>query len=55
MCVCVRNSWVAYEGAQFTQSMYVLERGDYPSTEAMGLPSPDSAVRSIQPAGHVSL
>lgn len=53
MCVC--SSWVVYEGAQFTQNMYVLEKGDYPDTEAMGLLSPDSALRSIQPIGQVRI
>lgn len=53
-CVCVCSSWVAYEGAQFTQNLYVLEKGDYPDPEAMGLPSPDSALRSVQPIGQVS-
>lgn len=51
MCVC--SSWVAYEGVQFTQNMYVLEKGDYPDTEAMGLQNPDSTLRSLQPIGQV--
>lgn len=53
--MCVGPSWVVYEGAQFTQNMYVLEKGDYPDTEAMGLLSPDSALRSIQPIGQVRI
>lgn len=51
--MCVFSSWVAYEGAEFTQNMYVLEKGDYPDTEAMGLLSPDSTLRSVQPIGQV--
>lgn len=33
--------------------MFVLEKGDYPDTEAMGLLSPDSTLRSVQPIGQV--
>lgn len=51
MCVCC--SWVAYEGVNFTQNMYVFEKGDYPDIEAMGLMSPDSTLRSVQPIGQV--
>lgn len=48
------DSWVAYEGAQFTENMYVLEKGEYPTTEAMGLASSHTPVRSIQSIDHVS-
>lgn len=47
-------SWIAYEGTQFTQNMYILEKGKYPNTEAMGLLSSGSTLRSIKPTGHVS-
>lgn len=46
--------WVLYEGAQFTKNMYVLEKGEYPTTDAMSLASSDTPVRSIQSIGHVS-
>uniref|UniRef100_A0A3Q0QPA3 Beta/gamma crystallin 'Greek key' domain-containing protein n=1 Tax=Amphilophus citrinellus TaxID=61819 RepID=A0A3Q0QPA3_AMPCI len=35
-CKVLAGSWVAYEGVQFTENMYVLEKGEYPNTEAMG-------------------
>lgn len=46
-------SWVMYEGAQFSENMYVLEKGEYSTTEAMGLAS-TAALRSVQHIGHVS-
>lgn len=51
---CLLVSWVMYEGAQFTESMYVLEKGEYSSKEAMGLASSHTPVRSIQSIGDVS-
>ncbi|XP_072221679.1 uncharacterized protein crybg1a isoform X2 [Leuresthes tenuis] len=51
-CKVLAGSWVAYEECQFTKNMYVLEQGEYPNTEAMGLLSSDSNIRSMQITGH---
>uniref|UniRef100_A0A3B3DTX0 Uncharacterized LOC112138627 n=1 Tax=Oryzias melastigma TaxID=30732 RepID=A0A3B3DTX0_ORYME len=47
-CKVLLGSWVAYEGTQFTENMYVLDEGEYPNTDTMGLLLPDSKLRSIQ-------
>ncbi|XP_037342345.2 uncharacterized protein crybg1a isoform X2 [Pungitius pungitius] len=51
-CKVLAGSWVAYEGAQFSDNMYVLEEGNYPDTEAMGFLSSDAAIRSTHTVGH---
>ncbi|KAM3594732.1 uncharacterized protein V6R79_013111 [Siganus canaliculatus] len=50
-CKVLSGSWVAYEGTQFTNNMYVLEKGEYPTPEAMGFLSTDTSIRSIQTVG----
>ncbi|KAJ3612856.1 hypothetical protein NHX12_019113 [Muraenolepis orangiensis] len=52
-CRVMAGSWVAYEGAQFSESMYVLEEGEYPNPEAMGYLSSLSTIRSMQTTGHL--
>uniref|UniRef100_A0A665TZF3 Crystallin beta-gamma domain containing 1a n=1 Tax=Echeneis naucrates TaxID=173247 RepID=A0A665TZF3_ECHNA len=41
-CKVLAGSWVTYEGAHFTDNMYILEEGEYPDTVSMGLLSSDS-------------
>lgn len=55
-CVlCVVNfSWLAFEGQDFTNTMYVLEMGNYSDLRAMGCVSESSSILSLQPAGFVS-
>ncbi|XP_029350151.1 uncharacterized protein crybg1a [Echeneis naucrates] len=51
-CKVLAGSWVTYEGAHFTDNMYILEEGEYPDTVSMGLLSSDCPIRSLQPTGH---
>lgn len=58
MCIsvvlCVCYSWVAFEGPQFKENMYVLEEGDYYNSDAMGGVSADCTIQSLHTIGHVS-
>ncbi|KAJ8270545.1 hypothetical protein GJAV_G00116180 [Gymnothorax javanicus] len=50
-CKVLSGSWLGFEGVEFTDSMYILEEGNYPSLKAMGCLNPDSAIRSWQTTG----
>ncbi|XP_036397712.1 beta/gamma crystallin domain-containing protein 1 isoform X2 [Megalops cyprinoides] len=52
-CKVLAGSWVAFEGQNFTDCMYVLEEGNYPDCDAMGCQGPDSSIRSLQTTGFV--
>ncbi|KAG7465955.1 hypothetical protein MATL_G00159610 [Megalops atlanticus] len=52
-CKVLAGSWVAFEGQNFTDHMYVLEEGNYPDRDAMGCQGPDSPIRSLQTTGFV--
>ncbi|XP_066527442.1 serine-rich adhesin for platelets isoform X2 [Hoplias malabaricus] len=51
-CKVLAGSWVAFEGPQFTENMYVLEEGEYRDTEAMGCLRPDCTIHSLHTVGH---
>ncbi|TRY98008.1 hypothetical protein DNTS_032618 [Danionella cerebrum] len=51
-CKVLAGSWVVFDGPQFTDNMYVLEEGEYPSTEALGLLSSDCKISSVHSVGH---
>ncbi|KAL6478267.1 hypothetical protein MHYP_G00141020 [Metynnis hypsauchen] len=51
-CKVLAGNWVAFEGPQFTENMYVLEEGEYRDAEAMGCLRPDCALRSLHTVGH---
>uniref|UniRef100_A0A8B9GZ53 Crystallin beta-gamma domain containing 1a n=1 Tax=Astyanax mexicanus TaxID=7994 RepID=A0A8B9GZ53_ASTMX len=51
-CKVLAGSWVAFEGPQFTENMYVLEEGEYRDTEAMGCLRPDCTIQSLHTVGH---
>ncbi|XP_071396533.1 beta/gamma crystallin domain-containing protein 1-like isoform X2 [Centroberyx affinis] len=50
-CKVLAGSWLAFEGQDFTDSMYVLEVGCYPDLRAMGCVQPRSSILSLQTAG----
>uniref|UniRef100_A0A3P8UIG5 Beta/gamma crystallin 'Greek key' domain-containing protein n=1 Tax=Cynoglossus semilaevis TaxID=244447 RepID=A0A3P8UIG5_CYNSE len=47
-CKVQSGSWVAYEGAAFTENLYVLEEGEYPSPGSMGLLSSATTTTNIR-------
>ncbi|KAF4084464.1 hypothetical protein AMELA_G00129050 [Ameiurus melas] len=51
-CKVLTGSWVAFEGPQFTENMYVLEPGDYCNTAAMGGVTTDCTIKSLHTIGH---
>ncbi|XP_066557711.1 serine-rich adhesin for platelets isoform X2 [Amia ocellicauda] len=50
-CKVLAGSWIAYEGQEFKGNLYVLEEGDYPDLTALGCPSVDTSIQSIQKTG----
>ncbi|KAM7395264.1 hypothetical protein PAMA_006838 [Pampus argenteus] len=50
-CKVLAGSWLAFEGQDYTGSMYVLEMGNYPDLRAMGCVNSSSSILSLQPAG----
>uniref|UniRef100_A0A9J7XB12 Crystallin beta-gamma domain containing 1a n=1 Tax=Cyprinus carpio carpio TaxID=630221 RepID=A0A9J7XB12_CYPCA len=51
-CKVLAGSWVVFDGPQFTDNMYVLEEGEYPSPEALGLLNSDCKISSLHTVGH---
>uniref|UniRef100_A0A671Q2B9 Titin homolog n=1 Tax=Sinocyclocheilus anshuiensis TaxID=1608454 RepID=A0A671Q2B9_9TELE len=45
-CKVLAGSWVVFDGPQFTDNMYVLEEGEYPNPEALGLLYSDCKISS---------
>ncbi|XP_035473072.2 beta/gamma crystallin domain-containing protein 1-like [Scophthalmus maximus] len=50
-CKVVAGSWLAFEGQDFTDGMYVLEVGSYPDLRAMGCANGSASILSLQPVG----
>ncbi|XP_051942620.1 beta/gamma crystallin domain-containing protein 1 isoform X1 [Hippocampus zosterae] len=51
-CKVLTGSWIAYEGCNFADNMYLLEEGEYPDAEFLGFLSSDVRIRSMQTVGH---
>nr|XP_055027357.1 titin isoform X2 [Misgurnus anguillicaudatus] len=51
-CKVLAGSWVLFDGPQFTDNMYVLEEGEYPNPEAMGLLNSNCKISSVHTVGH---
>ncbi|KAM4600991.1 uncharacterized protein ACJ7VT_020852 isoform 2-T2 [Polymixia lowei] len=50
-CRVLAGSWLAFEGLDFADKMYVLEVGNYPDLRAMGCVQPNSSILSLQTTG----
>ncbi|XP_029902714.1 beta/gamma crystallin domain-containing protein 1-like isoform X2 [Myripristis murdjan] len=50
-CKVLAGSWLAFEGQDFTDKMYVLEVGSYPDLRAMGCVNPNASILSLQTVG----
>ncbi|XP_052001050.1 beta/gamma crystallin domain-containing protein 1-like isoform X2 [Xyrauchen texanus] len=51
-CKVLAGSWVVFDGPQFTDNMYVLEEGEYPNPEALGLLNSNCKISSVHTVGH---
>ncbi|XP_052385949.1 beta/gamma crystallin domain-containing protein 1 isoform X2 [Carassius gibelio] len=51
-CKVLAGSWVVFDGPQFTDNMYVLEEGEYPNPESLGLLNSDCKISSVHTVGH---
>uniref|UniRef100_A0A673LI10 Absent in melanoma 1 protein-like n=1 Tax=Sinocyclocheilus rhinocerous TaxID=307959 RepID=A0A673LI10_9TELE len=51
-CKVLAGSWVVFDGPQFTDNMYVLEEGEYPNPDALGLLNSDCKISSVHTVGH---
>ncbi|KAI7804449.1 putative absent in melanoma 1 protein [Triplophysa rosa] len=51
-CKVLAGSWVVFDGPQFTDNMYVLEEGEYPNPEALGLVNSNCRISSVHTVGH---
>ncbi|KAM6992411.1 uncharacterized protein LKV04_008472 [Tautogolabrus adspersus] len=50
-CKVLAGSWLAFEGQDFSERMYVLEVGSYPDLRAMGCFNTSSSILSLQITG----
>lgn len=48
------SSWLAFEGADFTGRLYVLEEGSYPDLKSMGCVH-GTSILSLQTVGFVGV
>ncbi|KAA0711163.1 Beta/gamma crystallin domain-containing protein 1 [Triplophysa tibetana] len=51
-CKVLAGSWVVFDGPQFTENMYVLEEGEYPNPEALGLLNLNCRISSVHTVGN---